>query len=82
MTRQEALKYLMFERKVSIKSNTKYGATPIARSVAAWAMALKLCDNDVSKVDTLLLDQIIEAIENGENVIEILLNGKVEDLKG
>jgi hypothetical protein len=77
MTRQDALRHLLFGHQPD-KASPRYGKNPLARSIVAWNVALKLCDDDENKVTELLLDDIINAINHGENVVEIFMNGDYE----
>ena len=81
MTRQDALRYLLLGHQ-PYRPSSKYGKNPLARSIVAWNVALKLCDNDESKVTEPLLDDIINAINHGENVVEIFMNGDYEQALG
>lgn len=79
MTKQDALRYLLLGSQPD-RPSVKYGKTPLLRSVVAWNVALKLCDDDEEKVTTMLLDDIIEAVNDGKNVVDIFINGDYEQV--
>lgn len=75
MNKQEALRYMMFDH-VPNDPSKKYGKTPIVRCVTAWNVALQLSDNNEDKVDTELLDHIMEKVDEGDNILEFFLSGE------
>lgn len=76
MDRQDALRYLLFDTDQIDRASTKYGKTPLMRSIVAWNVSLRLCDNDESQVTSDLLSDVIRSINIGENVVEMYVNGE------
>lgn len=72
MNRQNALKHLMFDHHVPSNkpASKKYGRTKLARSICAWDVALELSKGNERKVTASLLDEIIESVDKGDNVID------------
>lgn len=78
MNQQDALRYLVFEFKPDSARDPsrKYGVTPVIRCVTAWTIALQLADNNEDNVDKNLLDEIMNAVNTGDNVVELFVSGK------
>jgi hypothetical protein len=80
MKRENALRHLLLIRVSPENASNKYGSTNLARSIAAWNVALLLAGGNESKVTQKLLNEVIELVESGDDSIKHLLNGEDEDL--
>jgi hypothetical protein len=78
MNKQNALKHLLFEHRPSPRPSTKYGTNNLGRSLVAWTVALKLNNGNEKKVSAKLLDDIIGAVERGDNVIDAFYDREVD----
>jgi hypothetical protein len=72
MNKQNALKRLLIDHNPPNSPSTRYGRTMLARALVAWDVALGLSKGNEKKVTGQLLDDCIEAIDRGDNVIDAL----------
>ena len=75
MHKQNALKHLLFEH-TPVRPSTKYGKTQLARALTAWRVALELSEGNEKRVTRKLLDDVIESVDRGDNVIDAFYDKK------
>lgn len=80
MNRQDALRYLMFERTPNVDASKRFGVTPIVRSVQAWEVAYQLSSGDEVKITTEVLDQIMAEVESGADIIDKFRSGQFKSM--
>lgn len=67
----------MFDRDSNDENVSKrYGTTPIVRCVSAWEVAVQLANSDESQISHQLLDEIMNSVEKGDDIIDRFKSGQ------